>query len=227
MAKALAPMTLGLVMLGACASIERISTEQGRANSGETERVLYDNRAEILSFVNQSGKGGVLVFTENEAGTVKLMLPGDSPLEAWLSYASRGRSGSISSLPLPSQISPTVAYIYAGDQTAKNHLVSFRELDNDVKQYYGLSSAMSRIGSDMQDLRDIVILIGMSDQQQNDNVSKLHASFDTLSDNFDTLKRSLDDLTESQGDMRQDIMARLSDLGDEIERIGALIDQLQ
>ncbi|MQV88840.1 hypothetical protein GHK39_30660 [Sinorhizobium medicae] len=210
----------------ACASLDQTQSAQQAREISATKRVLVANKNTIRSEIDGSGGKGALVFTDNKAKTVKRVLVGNSPMDAWIRHVSATNKGAVTTLPLPSSISPTAAYIYSGNEIGQNVLIMAAEFDQDVSRYYDLSRTMTRLGSHVQELRDITILISMSDKKQNESVTSLKQSFESLSENISSLSSEFQSLQNMQETTRNEIMQTLSDLDAEMQKIKTLIEQM-
>ncbi|MER9724642.1 MULTISPECIES: hypothetical protein [unclassified Mesorhizobium] len=214
------------VSLTSCASLDQISTDRQRREIASTASVLVANRNSIRAQVDAQSAKGALVFTDNERKSIKLVLFGNSPLEAWVKHVAATHKGPLSSLPLPSSVSPTAAFIYSSKEIGKNELSLSADFDEEVAYYYQLAGTMARLGSDVQDIRDIVILLTISDKKQNESVLKVKESFGRLATNFDSLASDLQFLQKLQSDTRAEILGDLNDLARQMEDIRKILESM-
>lgn len=215
-----------LVALTSCSSLDQISTREQREQISTTERILIGNKSSVRNAVDQQDAKGALVFTNNSTGKIVLILYGDDPLDAWLRHIKATHSGPVTTLPLPSSISPTAAFIYAKSEIGKNELVLSSKFDEEVDRYYDLARTMTRLGSDIQDVRDITILLSISDKKQNESVLKLKATFEGLSVQFNDLVSQLRSLEQTEESSRNEIIAQLNTLAQEMDSIRRLIESM-
>src|SRR5262245_58041224 len=100
-------MTLSLVIAG-CASHSLLSAQQSGAIK-DRERALASRTDAIQVAVKQSGKVGGLAFLDSADGHL-VVLPGDSPADAWTRYAGSTESAN-STVSTP----PVVTFVYRAD----------------------------------------------------------------------------------------------------------------
>jgi hypothetical protein len=100
-------MTLSLVVVG-CASHSLLSAQQSGAIK-DRERALASRTDAIQATVKQSGKVGALAFLDTADGHL-VVLPGDSPADAWARYTSSAESASS-----PVTAPPVVTFVYRTD----------------------------------------------------------------------------------------------------------------
>lgn len=209
--------------LVACASLDDLATYEQRAEIQRTTWVLVDNKDLIREAIDNKKTHGAIVFTNNVKGTVEKVLPGDSVLDAWIQFVVQTHSGPVDKLPLPSSISNSAAFVYAQDQSARNRLLSMAELDYEISRYYDLSRAMTQLGSDIQDLRDITILLSRSAKAHKRSVEQLHKSFQTLSTKFGALAEKLKSLQEAQTETKKELVKSFDDLNKQLVALEKLI----
>lgn len=212
--------------LAGCSTLGQISTSEQKQQIAATERILVGQKARIREALDNESTKGALIFTENETKSIKLVLYGSSPLDAWINYMKRTHRGEVASLPLPSSISPTAAFIYASSEIGANELVLSAKFDEEVGSYYDLAKTMTRLGDDIQEIRDVTMLLNISDQKQNESVVKLKESFDALATNFDGLSANLASLEQLQASTRNEIVTQLNVLANEMETIRHLIESM-
>lgn len=99
----------GSLAVAGCATHSLIPAAQSQAIK-ERERALAPHAAAIQAAVRQSGKVGALAFLNGQDARRLVVLPGDSPAEAWAQYAaSPGSETSPASLPA------VVTFVYRAD----------------------------------------------------------------------------------------------------------------
>lgn len=212
--------------LAACTSLDRISTDTQRTEIKTTEYVLVENKDQIRTSVDTSGDIGALIFTDNKSGTLAATLPGRSPMDAWIRYVSGKYKGPMSELPLPSSISKTAAFVYADPHIARNELVLSANFDEDVRKYYDLARTMTRLGSDIQDLRDMTVLLSRSEKQQRSAIVKLSTSFDQINIRLSSLREKLEKLEIQQSQNQSDTLDELDVIAKDISQIKTLLEKL-
>jgi hypothetical protein len=216
------------LLLSGCVSFEKIATNGQRAVGRHATKVLVDHRSELRQAADTSEKRGVLVFVGDDGSQLVAIMPGNSPLDAWLSYVAQNYKGkNIESLPMPSSKARVGAFIYKEGQYADNEIIYSTKLDEDVSRHYDISSAMSRLGSDLQDLRDITILLSRSDRTQNENIGKVKLSFDRLSTRFEGLQSQLRDIREGGQDANAELDSKITKILSNIEQIQRKLDEIR
>ncbi len=98
---------LSLVVVG-CASHSLMPAAQSAAIS-ERERALASHADAIQASVRQSGNVGALAFLDAKDGHL-VVLPGDSPADAWARYAASPESGTS-----PVSVPAVVTFVYRTD----------------------------------------------------------------------------------------------------------------
>ena len=99
----------GSLAVAGCANHSLIPAAQSQAIK-ERERALAPHADAIQAALRQSGKVGALAFLDGQDTRRLVVLPGDSPAEAWAQYAaSPGSETSPASLPA------VVTYVYRAD----------------------------------------------------------------------------------------------------------------
>ena len=98
---------LSLVVVG-CASHSLMPAAQSAAIS-ERERALASHADAIQASVKQSGNVGALAFLDAKDGHL-VVLPGDSPADAWARYAASPESGTS-----PVSVPAVVTFVYRTD----------------------------------------------------------------------------------------------------------------
>ena len=98
---------LSLVVVG-CASHSLMPAAQSEAIRGR-ERALASYADAIQAAVRQSGKVGALAFLDAKDGHL-VVLPGDSPADAWARYATSPESGTS-----PVSVPAVVTFVYRTD----------------------------------------------------------------------------------------------------------------
>src|SRR5262249_22762767 len=100
-------MALSLAVTG-CASHSLLSAQQSGATR-DRERALASGRAAIRAGVRRSGGVGALAFLAAADGHL-VVLPGDSPADAWTRY-----TGSTESANSTVSTPPVVTFVYRAD----------------------------------------------------------------------------------------------------------------
>ncbi len=221
--KTAAALILACSSFVGCASFEKTYTDDQRRDIRVAERVVLANRDSIRSRLDSQDKRGVLVFVDISKETLRLFSYGDTPLEAWMAHVKSLNPTDTTKLPLPSEISRASAFIYSAKHLGRNELLLNASFDGEVSLYYDLARSMSRLGNDIQDLRDITILLSESDKSQVENTKKLTKSFEDLSARTGQATSQLQRLTTLQESTRSQLMRSLSDLERDLERIERLI----
>ncbi|MGR9539368.1 hypothetical protein [Rhizobium leguminosarum] len=215
-----------LAALTSCTSLDQISTREQTNQISKTERILVAHREDIRRSVDEQNTKGALIFTDNATGKIKSTFFGNDPLDAWLNHIKSTYSGPVTSLPLPSSISPTAAFIYSSKQLGRNELILSAKFDEDVNRYYDLARTMTRLGSDIQDVRDITVLLSISDKKQNESVLKLKETFEALAAKFGELTKQLASLEQAEETSRDDLISQLNALSQEMDNIRRLIESM-
>lgn len=210
-------------LLVGCSSIDQVSTDRQRQELSTAESIIVSNRKELRSNVDQSGEPGALVFTDNQKKTISKILYGSSPQDAWIRYVVATSPEQVSDLPLPSTVSPTAAFIYSKDVIGRSEIISTSSLDREISYRYDLSRTMHTIGEDIQQLRDMTILLSRADKQQKSGVVALKQSFDKTASDFNDLASRLQSLQSSQVSNRAELLGYLSTIETELSNIKALI----
>lgn len=210
-----------------CANLDRMYTADQRQEIRTAEKLIVANRAFIRSQVDSQDKRGVLVFIDVSSESLPLFSYGDTPLEAWMSHVKSLNPTDTTKLPLPSEISRTSAFIYSAIYLGRNELILNASLDGEVSLYYDLARSMSRIGKDVQDLRDITIILAESDKDQFKNTKRLTKRFEELSSRMSQVGSQIQELTMLQESTRTQLMQSLSALQGELVHIEKLIGAMQ
>jgi hypothetical protein len=102
-------LLIGLsVVVGGCASHSLMPAAQSAAIN-ERERALASHADAIQASVRQSGNVGALAFLDAKDGHL-VVLPGDSPADAWARYAASPESGTS-----PVSVPAVVTFVYRTD----------------------------------------------------------------------------------------------------------------
>ncbi|WP_298434083.1 hypothetical protein [Ottowia sp.] len=214
-------------LFAGCAGFEKTYTDDQRREVRSAENLVIENIESIRSRLDSQDKRGALIFIDVPKKTLPIFLFGDTPLEAWLTYVKSLNLTDTTKLPLPSEVSRESAFIYSIKYLGKNEIFLNSTFDGEVLLYYDLLRSMSRIGGDIQDLRDITILLAESDKRQVENTKKLTNSFDGLSARMSNATNQLEKLTTLQESTRSQLMQSLSDLKRDLERIERLIGAMR
>jgi hypothetical protein len=210
-----------------CASFEKMYTDEQRRDIRIAEKVVIANREVIRPRLDSQDKRGVLVFVDVSKESLGLSSYGDTPLEAWMSYVKSLNPADTTKLPLPSEIARAGAFIYSAKYLGKNELLLSASFDGEVSLYYDLARSMSRLGNDIQDLRDITILLADSDKSQVENTKKLTKSFEDLSVRMGQVASQLQRLSTLQESTRSQLMQSLTGLERDLDRIESLIGAMR
>lgn len=223
---ALALLVLCSSLVG-CANFEKTYTDDQRREIRTAEKVILANRDSIRSRLDSQEKRGVLIFVDVSKEELRLSSYGDTPLEAWMLHVKSLNPTDTTKLPLPSEVSRASAFIYSAKHLGRNEILLNSSFDGEVSLYYDLARSMSRLGNDIQDLRDVTILLAKSDKSQVENTKRLSESFEGLSARMGQVTSQLQRLTTIQESTRSEIMRSLSELERDLDRIERLIGALR
>jgi hypothetical protein len=203
-----------------------LESDYQRGQYSSAAKVIRKNETEIRNFANLSAENGALVFIDTNNSSVKLMLPGDSPVDAWINYVSTTSPPQISALPLPSSQSNVAVFVYADTKLGKNAIIGATELDEDVKDYYEYAQVLTQLSGDMQDLRDITVLLSRSDTIQNESVATIRLKFEELSKSFNALSEQLKNVSDNQKSFSDGMNQQLARIQQQVKEIGDLVSKL-
>jgi plasmid maintenance system antidote protein VapI len=128
---------LSLVVIG-CASHSLMPAAQSEAIK-DRERALASHRDVIQASVRQSGNAGALAFLDAKDGHL-VVLPGDSPLDAWARYAT-APDGKSSSITMPD----VVTFVYRTDIPKAPETLTQSALQQQQAQRTAFVSELQRV----------------------------------------------------------------------------------
>ena len=133
---ALLTCLLWLVEVG-CASQSLMPAAQSQAIR-DREQALASHRDAIQASVRQSGSVGALAFLDAKEGRL-VVLPGDSPVDAWARYAA-SPDGQSSSAPMPE----VVTFVYRTDIPKAPETVTLSDLQQQQTRRTALEAEVRR-----------------------------------------------------------------------------------
>lgn len=216
-----------VLIVSGCSSLNGLSTPEQKNEIRDTENIALKNKEEIRSAADASPHGGVLVFVNSSEGTTSLIAQGSSPHDAWMRHVRSGNFTKFSEIPMPSSISRTAVYVPSGDRSGSPKVIHTNALDEEVRAQIDLAATMSRIGGDMQRLRDMTVLLAISDKKQNDSIAKLSENIDRMSESFSQLNGKFDALQGMQATTRAEIISDLNSLAVEIRGIKSIVESMR
>jgi len=215
-----------LFVCTSCTSISSIDSPYQQHIASVATHTAVRWRLAAREAADKSSSRGALVFIDPATRQFKYSLPGNSPVDAWLRYAATSKATIVDDLPLPSSLTPTAIFVLKSSQAGTTRLVYTADLDNVVKERYDLSSALLRLGAAIQQLRDVTILLSLSDQKQNaaikkisDDVAKLGENLGDLGERFQQLSRNEHDANSTLEGQLRDLSSQLDDLQNQIAKI--------
>jgi hypothetical protein len=128
---------LSLVIIG-CASHSLMPAAQSEAIK-DRERALASHRDVIQAAVRQSGNAGALAFLDAKDGHL-VVLPGDSPVDAWAQYAASA-DGKSSSISMPE----VVTFVYRTDIPKAPETVTQNALQQQQAQRTAFVTELRRV----------------------------------------------------------------------------------
>lgn len=108
MRRLLAPLGLA-AMIGGCAGQSLVPPEQAAAIK-HREQALAPHSAAIQAAIRQSGRAGALAYLDARDGRL-VVLPGDTPTDAWSRSATSGAAASADRAPAP----PVITFVHRAD----------------------------------------------------------------------------------------------------------------
>lgn len=216
-----------LLSLSSCASVSALDSPYQRHLSSETTRAAVRFKSVARQAADQSTGRGALIFVDPQSGELKNSLLGNSPLDAWLKYAAAGKTTDLDKLPLPSSISPTAIFVFKSDEPGKTQIVYSASFDEEVKRYYDLSATMLRIGGAIQDLRDITILLSISDKKQNEALQKIQQDFKNLGQQVQGLTGKLQQLSADESHANLALSQQLNSLSKQLDQLQTQISKIK
>ena len=127
---------LWLVVVG-CASQSLMPAAQSQAIR-DREQALASHRDAIQASVRQSGSVGALAFLDAKEGRL-VVLPGDSPVDAWARYAA-SPDGQSSAAPMPE----VVTFVYRTDIPKAPETVTLSDLQQQQTRRTALEAEVRR-----------------------------------------------------------------------------------
>ena len=117
-------LSLAMVVAG-CASHSLVPTEQAVAIQNR-DRALAPHSAAIQNTIRQSGNVGALAFLDTGDGHL-VVLPGDTPEEAWARYLASPAGGPTGRVSVP----PVVSFVYRADVPKAPESVTYTVLQQE------------------------------------------------------------------------------------------------
>ena len=129
---------IGVLMLVGCASHSLMPAAQSEAIR-ERERALASRTDAIQTAVRQSGKVGALAFLDTKDGHL-VVLPGDSPADAWARHATS------SAEPNPVSMPAVVTFVYRADIPKAPEAVTVDALQQQQTQRTSVAALAIELG---------------------------------------------------------------------------------
>jgi len=139
-------LSLAVVVVG-CASHPLVPREQAEAIK-DRDRALAPHSAAIQDTIRQSGNEGALAFLDAGDGHL-VVLPGDSPGEAWARYIASPSGSPTGRVSVP----PVVSFVYRADVPKEPESVSHRFLEEQVS----LRTTLAALDTELRRLSDSVV----------------------------------------------------------------------
>lgn len=129
---------IGLLLVAGCASHSVMPSAQSAAIKNR-ERALASHADAIQAAVRQSGRLGALAFLDAQDGRL-VVLPGDSPADAWTRYTASPDSQSDPVLP-----PPVVTFVYRSDVAKAPEAVTQSELQQQQTSAAAVATELKKI----------------------------------------------------------------------------------
>src|SRR6266478_3286860 len=129
---------IGALMLAGCAGHSLMPAAQSEAIRNR-ERALASRTDAIQTAVKQSGKVGALAFLDTKDGHL-VVLPGDSPADAWARYAASPESGTS-----PVSVPVVVTFVYRTDVPKAPETVTQSALQQHQAQLTSMAAFASEL----------------------------------------------------------------------------------
>jgi len=139
-------LSLAVAVVG-CAGHPLVPTEQAEAIENR-ERALAPHSAAIQDAIRQSGNGGALAFLDAGDGHL-VVLPGDSPADAWARYIASPSGGPTGRVSVPS----VVSFVHRTDVPKAPESVTYRSLE----QQETLRTTLAALDAELRKLSDSVL----------------------------------------------------------------------
>lgn len=139
-------MSLAMVVAG-CASHSLVPREQAQAIK-HRHRALAPYSATIQETMRRSGKAGALAFLDSGDGRL-VVLPGDTPAEAWARHVASPADGSPGRVSLP----PVVTFVYRADVPKAPESVT----SSDLQEQETLRTTLGTLDTELRKLSDSVV----------------------------------------------------------------------
>jgi hypothetical protein len=139
-------LSLAVVVVG-CASHPLVPREQAEAIKNR-ERALAPHSAAIQDTIRQSGNEGALAFLDAGDGHL-IVLPGDSPGEAWARHIASPSSSPPGRVSLP----PVVSFVHRADVPKAPESVTSRSLE----QQEALRATLAALDTELRKLSDSAV----------------------------------------------------------------------
>lgn len=138
---------LGLAVLGAgCAGPSLVPKEQAMAIE-RRDRALAQHSGAIHETIRTSGSLGALAFLDARDGRL-VVLPGDTPVDAWARYTASGPGGPTGPVSMP----PVADFVYRPDIPIPPETVTYRFL----QQQQELRTSVAALDAELRTLSDSV-----------------------------------------------------------------------
>ena len=210
-----------------CASLSSIDSPYQRNLTSAATHAVLRSRLAARGAADKSPNGGALIFIEPTARRLKYSLPGDSPIDAWLRYAATSKATKVEDLPLPSSITPVAAFVPKATQAGTAQLIYTADLDTAVKEHYDLSSAILRFSAAIQQLRDVTVLLSLSDKKQNADIKRISDEFGRLGKGVEALAVRFGQLSGEQHDANTALESQLRSLSDQLDDLQSQIAKIK
>ncbi|HEV8532038.1 MAG TPA: hypothetical protein VGT00_11520 [Methylomirabilota bacterium] len=139
-------LSLAVVVVG-CASHSLVPKEQAVAIKNR-DRALAPHSAAIQDTMRQSGNVGALAFLDGRDGHL-VVLPGDSPAEAWARYIASPAGGPSGRVSVP----PVVSFVHRADVPRAPESVTYSFL----QQQETLRTTLAALDTELRKLSDSVV----------------------------------------------------------------------
>ncbi len=154
-------LSLAVAVVG-CAGHPLVPREQAEAIENR-ERALAPHSAAIQDAIRQSGNGGALAFLDAGDGQL-VVLPGDSPADAWARYIASPSGGPTGRVSVP----PVVSFVHRTDVPRAPESVTYRSLE----QQETLRTTLAALDAEFRKLSDSVVATRRETQTSREDIQK-------------------------------------------------------
>lgn len=154
-------LSLAVAVVG-CAGHPLVPTEQAEAIENR-ERALAPHSAAIQDAIRQSGNGGALAFLDAGDGHL-VVLPGDSPGEAWARHITSPSGSPTGRASMP----PVISFVYRADVPKAPESLTSRSLE----QQETLRATLAALDAELRKLSDSVVATRRETQASREDMQK-------------------------------------------------------